>query len=540
MTTAQQQQRDDITKTFEGNNNFYYEPSTDTYNFGYGYNLTSNTGWVTVLKNLGVPASAISAAQSTIASGYTDFTTANNSLSTINASTLQSIKQTLLDDFFTNVVDSVVNYNLPTGYTVANIPNGLRTALEDLSYNCKKVNNVPTFWQSGLDADIATGLQTGDYSSVAYELAFLTAPADGSNPGYAKRTTADGIASLGFNLTLDGSHYVTSVSGSATTVKNLSVIKFMQQGVKNAQFVNGSPQDYAFGALDTYTMKQGYYVPADGDTWNSIAAQVKTNNGITISGYELKRINGMLPGSELTTGKLVYVPTATSTVNTTPALISSIATTAQNPAYVYDGGTVYVVGSQLEDTQNNIKSNAGNIYVPESDGSVTVLHIPGISVSSNNYNNPVFTSPTDIFSFNGPLEVVQTGGVITQLDHIDYLGYQTTKTVVDTDATGADNNQVILTDNENGIVATQVVSATQADGLDTAELKFKGYTLAQSVYSGFTDTANRTYTLTDDTLTVTSGSDSLAIKNFRNGDFGVNVSQYDYVNDNSLKVKLVA
>ena len=127
MTTAQQQQRDTITENFEGTKSFYWDIGSDgktKINFGYGYNLTDNSNWATVLSKAGIPASAISDITAAVDNTHStvnmttinsSIASANNDLSTITASTLQSIKQTLMDNFFTNTVDSVVNYNLPTG-----------------------------------------------------------------------------------------------------------------------------------------------------------------------------------------------------------------------------------------------------------------------------------------------------------------------------------------------------------------------------------------------------------------------------------------
>jgi|GEM_PF-4646806 len=78
MPTFTPGQSEAITENFEGLGTqtstgaafgFYWEASTKTWNFGYGYNLTGNGNWATVLGNAGIPANVISLVKQDIAAG---------------------------------------------------------------------------------------------------------------------------------------------------------------------------------------------------------------------------------------------------------------------------------------------------------------------------------------------------------------------------------------------------------------------------------------------------------------------------------------
>lgn len=68
------------------------------------------------------------------------------------------------------------------------------------------------------------------------------------------------------------------------------------------------------------------------------------------------------------------------------------------------------------------------------------------------------------------------------------------------------------------------VDASKWAILSTDTVNFEGQSIAGSISSGATDTDGRQYTFDGSTLTIKKGSDALTIKNFVNGDYGVNIT----------------
>ena len=100
---------------------------------------------------------------------------------------------------------------------------GAQNALEDLQYN-----TGGGFLGTNITNDL--NQTTPDYASAAYELAFGT-----STPGdatYEKRALIDAAQMLGFDVTIDGNHFVSSLTATSDT-KNPAIISFLQQVAVN-------------------------------------------------------------------------------------------------------------------------------------------------------------------------------------------------------------------------------------------------------------------------------------------------------------------
>jgi hypothetical protein len=123
--------------------------------------------------------------------------------------------------------------------------------------------------------------------------------ANGLAPNDAASQAANEMASAAFTwLNQNNSGIDSAIHNSLqSAVQNPGSL---QAGDGNTLEVNlGS--DYVSQA-ESQLISQGYYVPLSGDNANSIAAQVQTDLGVSISGTELQRINAVFSGSHVQAG----------------------------------------------------------------------------------------------------------------------------------------------------------------------------------------------------------------------------------------------
>ena len=254
----------------------------------------------------------------------------------------------------TNDLESYCSYSATT---VAAIPPSVWAGLLDLKYNANGFisdDEIPNL----NDALIAAS-QSNNWGAVALAVA--------SNPGtpanLQSRRQSESMIILGFDP-------FTSEPLSTTSVNIASLISYEQAAVKAAI------QPYGYGdtqaIYEPYLLTQGYYVPqaSDGTTAAAIAAsvatQVGTTNGVILSATELLNINYVLPGSNVSVGGLVYVPTEV--VGTTNSFLSippgkTIVLDSAPVGNLSTAPIAYAVGASPDG------SDAGALVVMDADGS---------------------------------------------------------------------------------------------------------------------------------------------------------------------------
>ena len=264
--TLSPSQRDAITENFEGHGStpFYWD-NQGVLNFGYGDNLSGNNNeklsgyWVTALTAIGVSSAAIAAAEQAVSSesDTVDLDAANNALSSLSAAQINALEQAQVDYFYTNyTIPTLTNYLSNYGVQFSSLPASVQVGLEDLSYNTR---GGVSFIGSGLISELQYGLDTGDYSGVAYQLSFATAPA-GATSAYAFRTTADAITSLGFTYTIYGTQNITAISGGGSNDRLIEFLTYAQSNANSAYFNTGTPGVALASAINSYGAPLGFTI----------------------------------------------------------------------------------------------------------------------------------------------------------------------------------------------------------------------------------------------------------------------------------------
>jgi hypothetical protein len=125
------------------------------------------------------------------------------------------------------------------------LPIGIQAALEDLQYN-----TGGTFLGPALFSALYEGQSTGDYTAAIYEIAFNTAaesPVTSGDIAYSKRTFANAATMLGMDVTLDGDHYVSSLSSSgADQTPIIDFMKMMALNPPNSGYLLSTNLEYYF------------------------------------------------------------------------------------------------------------------------------------------------------------------------------------------------------------------------------------------------------------------------------------------------------
>ncbi len=165
--------------------------------------------WGTALLNSGVSQSVVTSVQNDMATG--NISAANSAISILTPAQLSSVEYNSSNYFYQDIAIPAVTSSLASSsIPFSSLPVGVQAALTDLYYNAGTGYIGPH-----LTAALAGGLSTGDYSAVAYELAFDTGKA-GATTAYAYRATADALTALGITYTINGTQNVTAVSGTAS------------------------------------------------------------------------------------------------------------------------------------------------------------------------------------------------------------------------------------------------------------------------------------------------------------------------------------
>ena len=344
-----------------GGNLFYYDPISHDLNIGFGLDITTNSPDVyeaafaaaglhfsdTQLQEILNTSDNATAASVAALNAYLANPPASDPTATSFTGITQAQGYAMLNYYIDNVVylgltNDLVNY---CGYTitdVAGIPANVFAGLEDLKYNANGA--ISSSLITNLNSDLAAAKSTGNWGAVAYDIGFNIGTAVQS------RRTTESLIILGFDPSTLGSNPSTLAPLSSTSVSNSSLISYEQ--LVSSTLVFPSNFSTSQSALTSYLALQGYYVPQPADTWNSIASQVSSDNNVAISGNELQRLNGVLPGSNFSVGGLAYVPTS-----------SALAT----PSVVYANGRTLVYDS----APVGLGSTAPIIYTvaPSLDGS---------------------------------------------------------------------------------------------------------------------------------------------------------------------------
>jgi RTX calcium-binding nonapeptide repeat (4 copies)/Haemolysin-type calcium binding protein related domain len=155
--------------------------------------------------------------------------------------------------------------------------------------------------------------------------------------------------------------------------QNGGVVNAVQSALQNPQFIDGNiiwPNPATvIPQLESQLLPYGYYIPQSSDTANSIATQVQANNGISISGTELQRINALLPNSNLSAGGLVYTPiVATAGSVTAPVADAGQVVVFDAPQNTSLSPVIYTVGASYNDNNDGSFLNDGTLVVLTADG----------------------------------------------------------------------------------------------------------------------------------------------------------------------------
>ncbi len=102
-----------------------------------------------------------------------------------------------------------------------------KAALEVLDYNA---SNDFLFNENGDPGNIVTDLQQQNYAAAAYELAFNTAKP--GNTAYEDRSLVGAALMLGFNVGIDGSNSINSLTPTGN-VSSQAVVNFLQLMMEN-------------------------------------------------------------------------------------------------------------------------------------------------------------------------------------------------------------------------------------------------------------------------------------------------------------------
>ncbi len=349
---------------------------------GYGVNLTQSQ-WDDILNTAAIPATQLTAA---------DVKSLNTELGSTGKIT-QSQAYTLMDNYYTNIADPGLIKDLEgkaVGLTAdqitalqTNYPNAW-IGLEDLKYNAPSA--ISSNKITGLDADLKTAITTGNFGDVAYDI--------GANPNtdVPVRRDDESLFILGFDPNSSKSTPL-----SLTSVDLNSVMTYE----KDVALGPLQPLASTQAKVIPYLEGQGFYITQTGDTWNSIAAQDQDNVGIgtKLTGAELEQLNSVLPDSNYTVGGLVYVPSGSFIVGSTPVNIASLNIGVGPQAYIYDTATnqVYSMGVDPNATSGQLgNSGSGTIYVLGKDGNLLSDSMTGVKISTDAFGNAYLSTSTEL------------------------------------------------------------------------------------------------------------------------------------------------
>ena len=269
MPTFTPTQGEAITESFEGLGTqtptgaafgFYWEAATSTWNFGYGYNLTANGNWATVLGNADVPSNVITLAQSYISAGDNSSSYAvalNKALaSALTSGQISGDENTVMGDVYPIYQNDVTTYLTGLGLTASSVPVGMQTALTDLWYNTGGKFTGPL-----LAGALQQGNESGDYSAAAYQLAYNTATATNGGTTYGNRCVDDALTSLGLTVTIaSGSGSLTAVSGNTSPSQVIELLAQGQTQGGNNYVASGPIGTAATAAINAWGSPQGFTI----------------------------------------------------------------------------------------------------------------------------------------------------------------------------------------------------------------------------------------------------------------------------------------
>ena len=353
--------RDYFTEEFEnsGAASDFYIDSAGHLNYGYGIDVTANEAVgddvaedVIVSAVAEDPAIGTSGATSieNILNDYIDesITTStaqselNTALASISDAELETDNQNAMDLFFN---DSVVpSLQTRLGTTIFNaLPSNVQLALEEIKYNASI---------SFLGPSITSYIDAGNIGGIAYELALDTA---GSDLVYGKRLVVAAAQVLGFDPSIDGSHYINGLT--ATSVSSSQVLNFVRLLNSNdpASYLATAPVEHFLATLNGYLVPLGYYVVQPGDTTLNIISTL-TSDGMSsgIDADALLRINAQFGVSGLTAGTLLHIPFAA----------SGPAAAGYTNVFDQTTGVTYTVGTSLDSSTSGqlILDDTGSIF----------------------------------------------------------------------------------------------------------------------------------------------------------------------------------
>ncbi|WP_263356149.1 beta strand repeat-containing protein [Acidicapsa ligni] len=331
-----------------------------------------------------------------------------------------------------------------------------------------------------LGSSITGDLDNQNYAAAAYQLAFNTATS--SNTAYEDRSLVATAFMLGFNPTINGSNSISSLTPTAD-FNSHALVSFLEQMAANtsadASYLSTTPVQSFFAALNPYIEALGFYVVQPSDTWSTIASAVNTTNSLSITGTELSRLNGKLGGT-LSTGGIVYVPTAISTTSTT---------NGPNQTVIFDStvgtdGTYYTFGPNLSTGKGEVLTlTAGS---PVTFDANTVLALANTSSSIENvtlsYNDPVTLGTLALNTSTGAATLTLTDGTPISLSSTDG---DTVLTPASTDTP------------EEALIAYlgNLGDSTTASALDTANFDYLNPTGTAYTVNGTVSGSNDTFSV---------------------------------------------
>lgn len=387
---------------------FYFDGKL---NFGYGYNLTDNsTTFAAELKADGVSDTAITRAQEYI-NGTNDKTLGHTpSIAEINAAldSKTDYRPAALkaeDAFYTTNNSSLDSYlsskykfnlnSLPLGPKALE---GVKLVTQDFAYN----GGVAT---AAIGGNYRSDLQAGDLGSAAWEVAYNTASASTSLPGYEIRLLANTVRLFGLTVTIGSDNlHVTDISGTPDDVK--SIQKFLTKHTDNFTHDNslvtwgslsGGGTDFQ-KAMDTYTVGQGYFV-AYGDASHLDATPINLTTN-TLQMFDSQFYGGVLSG--FTAGKtldLTGIGTASKATIGANNVMSvtksdgSILTIKLDPGASYSGMTPNVAADNNGGTNITLGGKEDIAFVIDTTGSMTP-YISAVQADATNLINAAFNGGT--------------------------------------------------------------------------------------------------------------------------------------------------
>jgi len=402
-------------------------------------------------------------------------------------------------------------------------------------------------------SSITTDLSNLDYASAAYELAFDTAFSTFAQSGlnnyiaYENRCLISASIMLGLDPITNGFNFI--IGFVNTDSNNATLANFIQKVANNYASIgasyfglssNGNPAISFFNSLQAYVASQGYYVPQPNDiggsnsnTWSNIAG--KNLNGFSLTGQQLQNINSGLPGSSLSVGGLIYVPTADTPASssfTPPAQTGSGQTFVLDPTAYNGTGAIYTVGASLDPDAGGLfveNTNGGYAEVFAQDSYEDVSYASGVlSTTITDQSSAVIGTLTSNISEDNNLQV-STGASATTVDvagsgDLDITSANVAVNVASgasLDISGANTTITLGSNDSVTLGGNDVVEGAASANLTTDTLVFAGESIAGNFNSGATDQYGRTYTLNGSSLSISASSGTLTIDNFESGDFGL-------------------